>query len=144
MQSKYRLFTAILSLHLLVAQLGVNVYLLHCCCNKKVEYSLIPLSDPCQKNSASLGLCKNSHRTCHSGNSSRPCSNQIVEYKTLDFEAESPFKEKFIILFDVLPIEVYSVKISEKQNFLIPSPDARFPWKINRAEIINKYCSRLC
>lgn len=96
----YRVLALLLSFHILVAQLGVNIFMLYCCCTKKVEYSFLPKEDPCEIKHVTK-TCHVATKTCTVSHSShKHCQNHLVDYIALDFEAERPSK---IELFSFMP-----------------------------------------
>ncbi|MBK8955376.1 MAG: hypothetical protein IPM34_07455 [Saprospiraceae bacterium] len=90
----YRILTLLLSFHVLVAQIGLSVFMLYCCCSKNIEYSFIPKEDRCVKTHPAKSCHLKDNKCKKEHGKAAPCENQIVEYKSLDFDAEKPSQKK--------------------------------------------------
>ncbi|MBK9107758.1 MAG: hypothetical protein IPM92_05095 [Saprospiraceae bacterium] len=141
---QYRILTLILSFHILVAQLGLNVFMLYCCCTKKVEYSFIPKEDQCVKKHPAKS-CHTKIKTCTVSHShKKPCENQLVEYKALDFTAEKPTKEIFSDFSLTLVLnQNLSLANIEFANVSTTHFVSYTPYKTGVQRLI-QYCLHLC
>ena len=144
MQPRFRIITAILTINLLVAQVGLNVFLIHCCCSKTIEYSFFPKTDPCLNGSSAQQCSATPKKTCHSKTGNAPCSRQIIEYKTLDLNAEGPAGAKLLALNTPVLIDHFQENLELQCSVRFASGNFEYPWKLSGTEIIDLHCTRLC
>lgn len=141
---QYRILTLLVSFHILVAQLGLNVFMLYCCCTKKVEYSFLPKEDQCVKKHPAKS-CHTKSKSCSvSHKHKKPCENQLVEYKALDFTAEKPSKELLTdFSFTSAFIQSFAVANTIVNNVSSAPLVSYTPYKTGVERLI-QYCLHLC
>ena len=89
-----KFLVAIVSLNMLVSQLGVNVFALYCCCSRNIAYSLLPQEDECARRTTAK-LCGAAGKCCSAHPlPSGPCKNRVVDYIFLDYDAQKPDQDE--------------------------------------------------
>lgn len=138
-------FITFLCINLLSSQLGLNIYLLYCCCTKNASYSLVPTVDTCKPSGKkNKSCCTKSASSQSPAFKKLPCSNKSIDFKSLHANAERPFLIDFFAL-DIINSFDYSIwtaknKISQKLFKEV---------EINRYynsgnQLRKKYCSLTC
>lgn len=95
---KKNLLISFLTFSLLSSQLGVNVYLIYCCCSKNLSYSFIPKSNSCKSKSVKKICCTKTSCSKSFAINKIPCGNKSIDHLSLNAKAERPSSNSFSII----------------------------------------------
>ncbi|MBK7811499.1 MAG: hypothetical protein IPI50_09705 [Saprospiraceae bacterium] len=121
----FKPFILFISIHILVGQIGLNVFNFSCYCKKAIQTSLLPHADECGHSGLITNSCCSNSGSCkisHEEPSKKSCGKSETEYKKLNTESYSLDSKSFHFVAEApVLFQLINPATSYSSNFIKPT-----------------------